>query len=350
MRFLMLLFLFVTSLNTCVAQFSFSGYVNPDEETQNVYLSLVEDYRKLSGVYTEQIIATTVADNDGFFEFKGNMLDLNNRIYRIHVDRCPVNQQNFNHFNGHCGDSETLLFIANNKDTLKLPFSFDNQIFCKITSNNTHANAFLKIDSIKNEMRFTYSKYRSEASRKLNDKRWFKTLQNFGEALDEPLAELCIYAYLSDRKHSFYKYYVEDLKSNSYYTDLRARLEHKYPNTVYTKQYAQELNADSYMVAASQPKTNWILYISIILGVSIGCNIWFLYKLKADKRKKIKTLTERLSKQEKVVLDEILKDKSNKAIASSLFLSVSTVKTHINNIYKKLNVQSRDDVKALFSR
>jgi len=32
-----------------------------------------------------------------------------------------------------------------------------------------------------------------------------------------------------------------------------------------------------------------------------------------------------------------------------LFISLSTVKTHINNLYKKLDVTSREDIKQLFS-
>lgn len=332
------------------AQFSFSGYVNPENEDQTVYLSLVEDYRKLTGIYAEQIIATTKADSLGFFEFKGNMLDDANRIYRIHIDDCPTDKLDFNHFNGHCSDSEALLFIANNKDTLKLPFSFGNQIFCKIESNNLRANAFLKIDSLKNDMRFAYSEFRSIANQKLNDKKWFKTLQNYGEAINEPLAELYIYAYLSDRKHNFHSYYVEDLKANSYYDNLKTRLLNKYPNTIYTQQYQKELEADRYMISTTDSKPNWSIYLFILLAASLGVNAWLFLRHRQSKHQKTESLTQKLSKQERVVLDHMLQNKSNKDIAESLFLSVSTVKTHINNIYKKLNVQSRDDVKALFSK
>ncbi|WP_083612616.1 helix-turn-helix transcriptional regulator [Maribacter hydrothermalis] len=31
-----------------------------------------------------------------------------------------------------------------------------------------------------------------------------------------------------------------------------------------------------------------------------------------------------------------------------MFISVSTVKTHINNLYKKLKVNSRDEIKQRF--
>ena len=53
------------------AQYSFSGYIEPNEWQNSVYLSIVEDYRKISGVYSEQIIAKTTADSSGYFEFKG---------------------------------------------------------------------------------------------------------------------------------------------------------------------------------------------------------------------------------------------------------------------------------------
>ena len=351
MRINTILFFLVFSL-CCEAQYSFSGYINPDEWQNSVYLSIIEDYRKMSGVYSEQIIAKTTADKTGYFEFRGDMLDIENRIYRIHVDKCSDLKQDSNHFNGHCADSEELLFIAKNTDTLKLPFSFGNQVFCRVESNNPKANAFVKIDSLKNDMRFAYGEFRSEANRKLNNKKWFKTLQYFGEALNEPIAELYIYSYLSDRSSDLHTYYVEDLKTNVYYDNLKTRLETNYPDATYTNQYKNELEADRYMLASANGDINshWSFYLYGILALSGLLNFFLLYNSWKQKQSKTKDLKARLSKQEQVVLDHILQDKTNKDIANSLFLSVSTVKSHTNNIYKKLNVQSRDDAKSLFTR
>lgn len=345
-----IIFVFLAITSVCKAQYSFSGYTNPEEWDRSVYLSIVEDYRKMSGVYSEQIIAKTTADSTGYFEFKGNMLDTENRIYRIHVDRCLEIEQDANHFNGYCSDSESLLFIAKNTDSLKLPFSFDNQMFCDVKSNNPKANAFVKIDSLKNDMRFAYGEFRSEANRKLNNKKWFKTLQSFGESLNEPIAELYIYTYLSDRSSDLHSYYVEDLKHNNYYDNLKTRLENTYPNATYTKQYINELEADRYMLAASKGKatSNWNLLLYFILGFSVILNVLFFYHFWKKNKSKIEDLKAKLSKQEQVVLEHLLMNKTNKDIAEALFLSVSTVKTHTNNIYKKLNVQSRDEAKLLF--
>lgn len=351
MRFKLLIFFLLISLS-CKAQYSFSGYTNPEEWQNTVYLSIVEDYRKMSGVYSEQIIAKTTADETGFFEFKGDMLSTENRIYRIHVDKCTETQQNLNHFNGHCSNSEELLFIAKNTDTLKLPFSFGNQVFCKVESNNPRANAFLKIDSLKNDMRFAYGEVRSEANRKLNNKKWFTTLQDYGTALNEPIAELAIYTYLSDRSSDLHSYYVEDLQNNSYYDDLKERLETTYPNAPYTTQYKNELAADRFMLSSSAAENSsspsWNVYLYGILALSFFLNVFLLYRIWKNRQSNSEDLKSKLSKQEQVVLEHLLQDKTNKDIAEALFLSVSTIKTHTNNIYKKLEVQSREDVKSLF--
>ncbi len=352
MRYVFLVFYFFLSIHA-KAQFSFSGQIDAEEWDTTVYLSVVEDYRKLSGIYTDQVIAKTKANAKGFFQFNGNLLEKDNRIYRIHIDKCSENQQEFNHFNGYCEDSMEFLFIANNTDTLELPASFDNQLFCLVESNNPKADAFLKIDSLKNEMRFAYSEVRSEASKKLNNKKWFKTFQDFGEQLEEPLAELAIYSYLSDRRGELHNFYLEDLRNNTYYAELRTRLEEEYPNSSYTNQYKNEVEADLFRIEESlntSSRFSWTALLSVLLFISIGINIIFLVEKRKQKQTKTEDLKANLSKQEQVVLELILENKSNKDIAEALFLSVSTVKSHTNNIYKKLDVNSRSDVKSLFSK
>ncbi|MDO1499704.1 LuxR C-terminal-related transcriptional regulator [Winogradskyella maritima] len=345
---LVLLFLGVSAN----AQFSFSGQINPDKWQNTVYLSVVEDYRKLNGIYAEQIIAKTEADSDGFFEFKGNMLNTKNRIYRIHIDNCSAYTQDANHFNGHCEDSKELLFIANNTDTITFPYSFDQQVFCDINSSNETSNALLRVDSLKADMRFAYGSVRSEANRKLNNQKWFTTLKDFGASLEEPLADLYIYSFLSDRRNDFHNYYINDLQESEYYSNLLDKLETNYEDTSYLTQYKAELTADEYVLnpeeASSTSKIP--IWVYVLLGVSLLFNLFLAFRAVSKKKKTIQDLRDQLSKQERIVLDHLLQDKSNKDIAEALFLSVSTVKTHTNNIYKKLNVQSRDETKSLFSK
>ncbi len=51
-----------------------------------------------------------------------------------------------------------------------------------------------------------------------------------------------------------------------------------------------------------------------------------------------------LTLQERKVLELILNGKKNKEIAAILFIDICTVKTHINNIYKKIGINNRPGV------
>lgn len=334
---------------TCYSQYTFSGQIDKNTWTQGVYLSVIEDYRKVSGVYPEQIIAKTTPDSTGYFSFSGNNLSSENKMYRIHVDSCEESEQSGQHFNGECNNSREIIFVANNNDRLEFPFSFDSEMFCKVISDNEKGNAFLKIDSLKNDMRFAFGTYRSEANRKINTEKWFQIFQVYGKELNEPLAELYAYAFLSDRSKNLYAYYLEDLQTNPYYNNLLERLKKVYPNSTYTLQFEAEITADRYLVSKKMPtSTPWWFYLVVfILLLSLLVNLFLFKKLHKISAQHLSKHVP-LSSQEQKVLELILRDKTNKEIATQLFLSLSTVKTHINNLYKKLNVSSRDEVKSLF--
>lgn len=61
----------------------------------------------------------------------------------------------------------------------------------------------------------------------------------------------------------------------------------------------------------------------------------------SDKTEKVNLLT----KRQQQVFELILQNKTNKQISEELFIELSTLKTHINKIYKTLNIKSRKDVK-----
>lgn len=61
----------------------------------------------------------------------------------------------------------------------------------------------------------------------------------------------------------------------------------------------------------------------------------------SNKSKVKKNLIEELTKRELDVLKEIAKGKSNKEIASSLFITEKTVKTHVSNLLAKLELADR---------
>lgn len=54
-----------------------------------------------------------------------------------------------------------------------------------------------------------------------------------------------------------------------------------------------------------------------------------------------------LTKRQKEIFDLILKEKSNKEIMKELYIELSTLKTHINHIYKTLQITNRKQAKAI---
>ena len=334
-----------------IAQYQFTGEVDKDNWPEPVYLSLIEDYRKLSGVYPEQIIQKTQPDSLGTFIFVGDHLPKGNHIYKIQTHNCSGTEEDNVHFDGFCPKSKEILFIAKNTDTIALPFSFDQEMFCKVVSTNQKSDAFIKIDSLIHEMQYAFGKYRSTTSQKINAAKWLTTLQDYAQEQNEPLLELYVYSFLSNKSNELHKYYLEDLKQNVYYDELLDRLQQQYPESPYTEQYRMELASDRFLSNPEEhtAKKPWLPIIAILLLLSVVLNLFQLYHHRKKKAVSHLLKEQNLTPQEQKILELILQDKTNKEIATTIFVSVSTVKTHINNLYKKLNVASREEVKSLYT-
>lgn len=86
---------------------------------------------------------------------------------------------------------------------------------------------------------------------------------------------------------------------------------------------------------------NSLLLVPFILVVfSLGI---FIEQYKhQEKLKKIDRFS--LTPKEKEVAKMILEKKKNQEIADTLYVELSTIKTHINNIYKKVGVNNRKEL------
>ena len=91
--------------------------------------------------------------------------------------------------------------------------------------------------------------------------------------------------------------------------------------------YTGIINLDGYAV----------LTILLFTGLS-----WYLYtRLKKVKSLKREDLRKKLTQREIEVFTLMIQEKTNPQIADELFIEESTLKSHINRIYKKLKVKNR---------
>ncbi|QKJ30737.1 helix-turn-helix transcriptional regulator [Mucilaginibacter mali] len=88
-------------------------------------------------------------------------------------------------------------------------------------------------------------------------------------------------------------------------------------------------------------ENHWALYL-IAEGLLIAGSL--LYGLRFYKRQALLKVWRELSQREKDIAGLILSGKPNKEVAMALNIELSTVKTHVNNIYAKLKVSGRKDL------
>ncbi len=65
-----------------------------------------------------------------------------------------------------------------------------------------------------------------------------------------------------------------------------------------------------------------------------------------NKSEEIDSLLNELTGRQREVYDLIIAGKTNKEIKAELFIEQSTLKSHINQIYRKLNIKSRSELKS----
>ncbi|UOX33607.1 LuxR C-terminal-related transcriptional regulator [Flavobacterium sediminilitoris] len=138
----------------------------------------------------------------------------------------------------------------------------------------------------------------------------------------------------------------KDISLNSeYYIRLLEELKSSEINNQEYFFLEKELN--SYYLINLEKKQTFSIILNIIFGIIIAILIYTIYSLKSQKRLNI---IEELSNQEIKIKEHILNGKSNKEIAEELFISLNTVKTHITNIYSKLNVSNRKELINKFQK
>ena len=87
--------------------------------------------------------------------------------------------------------------------------------------------------------------------------------------------------------------------------------------------------------------------------LEVGYELFYTYMGKAEEfnlEKLNKLASEELTQKEFEVVKKIAEGKNNKQISEELFVSVNTIKTHLKNIFVKLDVASRSEAMVLINR
>ena len=348
-RFLHSIFLLCFFFSFANAQYTIKGRVNVGEEWQpKIFMASVE---KLTDYYrpsADMIVNKADVALDGSFTLKGDLPN-EKKFYRLYLmkklntdyDACLyVGGEDHNFVHILLGKKETVEIIA---DPISIaPFgnfeikgSRENHLMREL-SNIVFPSIYV-------------SKVIFPAELKLNDDNLQANIKTFIDTCGStPVALAAI------NTTDFDQHFDND---KAFYQAFGERLKKDMPKASYTKDYIRKLKYYANEDYSSLP--TWAL---ALMGILSGIVIAMVMKNR-QLQKQINLLEHKiattsiiketpqpnlsdLTQKEKQILLLIGEGKSNKEIASELFVELSTVKTHINKLYSKIGASNRKEAKA----
>ncbi|MEM1220133.1 MAG: helix-turn-helix transcriptional regulator [Bacteroidota bacterium] len=336
-RWLVYGILFWLLTSPAFSQYSISGYLDTPEKGKRVYLSLLR-YDEQMAISKDQNLFSTLTDSTGYFSFTGKLLPKEHKLYRIHAN-LDESSQGFD-----IADVDELKnfhnFIFSNTDTIVFEPS-KNLWFTRSTNTNVADREWRDYLAFKKQLRKEFAGIKNNEAKIQSLSQLLSELKTYlVEANTHPLVKLM----------SLYTIQEEVLKNDfeqdaAYYFDLQNALSAYYSNQSYALQFEELLSSLS--IAGLQRKVGFyqklvcsLAVLVLVLMIVIGL---LVRKLRQTKKQPVEGPIN-LTKQEARIAKLILADKTNKEIASELFISLSTVKTHIRHLYAKYEVSNRQQL------
>lgn len=328
---------FYVCSNFCYGQYSISGNLDSPTKNKRVYLSLLR-FNEQNTIATSQVLMSTLTDSLGYFSFEGKLLSDKYALYRIHarVDESgPTLQMRddgvYKNFQN---------FVFSNKDTIVFRKN-SRSWFSSYTTTNPFDIELQEFNSYTLQLNRELSSVTDPKLQNQSSTQMLSELKSYADRNDvHPLVTLVLLANVQDHVLK------DDLESNpEFYEKLQDSLNVYYNNTGYANQL-DELIIDL-SKTETQEELEFYRLVAYILGAVsfiLGMGVVLLFvKLKQKKNVGLPQENINLTNQEERISELIIQDKSNKEIADELFISLSTVKTHIRNIYAKLEVANRQE-------
>lgn len=290
-----------------------------------VYLSYIPSFTQMNTMSYDMIIAEARVDSSGLFSFPTNYLPEEDKVYRLHISKTGAPAASL--ILG--GREENHMFLTTNGNTsIYIEGKETGPVFKDATIDGYAPNlGFRRIDR-------TYS--------------YIDSTHYGGTAMKKEFVVRAIYEelrYAADTSvHalvSLYALYRSNFESNhatnpKFYEDYLAKWESE------SSQYFTDFRASLPM---AKPGTSWTQYA--LIGIGFFLLGFALHYLLFTRKKKARALLTSLSVQERKIFTLIQSGKSNKEISEEYNIGLSTVKSHVSNIYSKLNIKSRREAMDL---
>jgi len=334
---LTIIFLFIT-FNQSYANYSITGKVSLKGEWEyQIFLATVNKLDDYYNFNAELIVNSAPIDVDGSFTLTGDNLPEYSQFYRLYLIKPEHSEFNACMFVG--GEEHNFIHVILN-----------NQSNIEVWSDTSQYAPFSDYDvvgDIENDMmkqlsQLVYPSYlfyeiKFPAELKFSREKLNRDLFEFADTCSSTLVSLAAI------NNTDYDTYINS--HSSYYKKLSEQLNENLKDHPYTKNYDRKLR---YYNDGFSTSTSWFWkLLSLTLALLSTSFIWKNSQLKKQQTLLEKPLNNKanihLTSQEVKILQLIQQGKSNKEIASELFIELSTVKSHINKLYSKLNIKNRKE-------
>jgi len=309
-----------------------------------VYLASIKSPENLFVASPEFVINEAFVEPDGSFTLSGNDLPDDPRFYRLYLVRnnsfaiefSNDYQRNFIHL------------LLDNASKLSIRNSNTGELFDDVAIDGSEENRILvDFEQSYFQKRNKLSEINTVAKRDFQSQSLNRSIREFAAACEDPMVGLFALYHIEDRETDF-------LRNSNFYFDFQERLKATYPGALYTNAYDELLNnlvgyrdLVCEIPKITKPWRTWIIWGEAAIIIALLVWIW---KLKTQKQTEERIdYFHLLTDKERQIWEGLAAGKTNKEIASGLFIELSTVKTHINNLYKRLGVTNRKDAISLFN-
>jgi DNA-binding CsgD family transcriptional regulator len=285
------------------------------------YLSVIPDFDNLFTMSNDLITDKAIIDASGRFRFDIRYLPEEDVLLRIHISKkgdlpasLIIGGMDENHF----------FLIANRRSEISITDPGESDFIQDLVIDGYPPNHTIvhvnKLADYLDTVDFNGSVIKTELVRSAI----FEKLRYVADTCTNPLASLyALYISKFERNYpvnqSFYRSYLTKWRKqkDAYFTSFRKKLPSEKENSV-----------GLYIITS---------LLSFAAGILVCLAFLRRYRAKSNP-------LHSLTVQERKVFALLLEGRSNKEISETMAIGISTVKSHVNNIYSKLGINSRKDL------
>ena len=325
----------------CDGQYLVEGKIKHPDPGLTAYLDVLNEWDDYERIAEGQILKKIDIDSSGYFSFSGAELSNQLGLYKVHFS---VDSYTPYYMSWTPDSKNFLIFCLSNTDTLFLAMKTPQfvpgtySLTSSLPANQRLLDACLKADQFYQELEEAQTPTQSE----LIESKQRDFFASLIEEEEDGLVQVVALTLGNFDPHA--------------YQDLFMLVADRLQGTEYRDTYTHSL--DRFLGAAFyrdlQKENTWYRWALLLAGAIILLLIILLFREKARGSvavaESVPNLIDELTPREKQIFQLMAEGKTNKEISNSQSISESTVKSHINNIYRKTGIKSRKELQNYAAR